>query len=190
MAGKAVAKGKGRGLGGRVPETHKQRFIDLIAAGGRIHQSAFAAGHDPRTFWRIMAADPAFKAEFEIAKETGAYVLVDEAERRGAEGWLEPVYGKGPDGWVEQVGEVRKYDSNLLMFTVKGRLPQYKDNPKIDLSQTHVSVSFDDRSAKVDEMWRVLADAGVDAQQIAHGRGTTRELLPAVEGVLAEPSDV
>lgn len=172
----------------RVPETHKQKFIELIAGGGRVHRSAYLAGHDPRTFWRIMEADPPFKAEFERAKEIGAYVMVDEAERRGVEGWDEPVFGKGPDGYVEEIGSVHKFDSNLLMFTIKGRLPQYKDNPKIDLSQTTVSLKFEDRSAAIEDVWRVLRDAGV--KQAVVGGEPHRELLPGPAVVVAEPSEL
>lgn len=181
--------GPGRRSSRKKSQAAIDRFLDLIANGGRIHLSAYQAGHDPRTFWRWMDADPEFKAEFERVKVVGGYAMIDEAERRGVDGWDEEVFGK--DG---QLGTVHKYDGNLLMFAAKGRLPEYKDNPKIALLNQTNNVRYEDRSAAVSEMWRVLADAGIDANQIvegrAVGRGASQRELPAAQDVLAEPSDV
>ncbi len=58
-----------------------------------------------------------------------AYRLLEDARRRSEEGVLEPVFYQG-----REVGMVRKYSDNLLMFKIKGLMPHFRDNfPAIDI---------------------------------------------------------
>lgn len=176
--------------GKAITKAEKESFLELVGRGVPKPLAADEVGRALWSFFRIARDDPEFASALEDATYVGAEYLIAEAERRGAEGWDEPVFQKG-----QQVGVVRKYDSNLLMFATKGRRPEYKDNPKVAL-QIGTQVKFEDRSASVLEMWKVLADAGVDAGEVAQslernvgGRTAGRE-LPVVEGSLAELPDV
>lgn len=165
-----------------ITDEEKAQYVKLVGAGVSKGDAAKMLERSPQSFSRLMRGDQEFKSAVDEAWVDGADPLIEEAERRGRDGWEEPIYQRG-----ELVGHVRKYDSNLLMFSIKGRRPEYKENPKIDV-HSQVAVRFDDRSAAISEMWRVLADAGVDANEL--GGGTPRKELPAASGVVAEPSDV
>lgn len=172
--------------GEKITDAEKQKFVELLRAGCTKNDAATMLERRLFSFNRIAKQDADFRLAVEEAWQDGAEALIQEAERRGRDGWDEPIYQKG-----ELVGHVRKYSDNLLMFSIKGRRPEYKENPRIDISSV-VGVKFEDRSAQVAEMWRVLADAGVDAKAIAAGLGgqPSRAELPVVAGVVAEPSDV
>ena len=186
-------KPKPRGPHFRVTEKEKEKYIELVRAGVSKGDASQMLGRVKTTFSEQARKDADFKARVEEAWFEGADVLIEEAQRRGAEGWEEPVYQKG-----ELVGYVRKYDSNLLMFSIKGRRPEYKENPRIDLTQNNLALNFEDRSANISDMWRVLDAAGVNAKELSatkvpgviDGSITPKQLMAAVEGTVAEPSDL
>lgn len=167
------------------------KYVEAVAAGLTYTDAAKHVGRSAYGMRKVRERDPEFNARVSEAWQEGADSLIAEAARRGRDGWKEPIYQKG-----ELVGWIHKYDSNLLMFSIKGRRPEFKENPKIDLNQTNVALSFEDRSASITAMWKVLADAGVDAKEIAgspgtiDGRAVVVGELSAVEGAVAEPSDV
>ncbi len=69
--------------------------------------------------------DETFRAAWDEAREEAADHLEDEARRRAVDGWEEPVFGSGgPGRGSEQVGTVRKFDSTLLIFLLKGARPE------------------------------------------------------------------
>lgn len=172
----------------RKPVTDKvlDEYVELIAAGVAKGDAATMLGVSYRTLADRARKNPDLKARIDLAWYEGAEDLIEEARRRGVDGWEEPVYQRG-----ELVGYVRKYDSNLLMFSIKGRRPEYKENPKIDLTQIN-AVKFEDRSVSIAEGWKVLVDAGINPAEIAaaDGRQPARAELPVVAGLLAEPPDV
>ena len=83
--------------------------------------------------WR--QEDPAFKQRWEEAAKIGAAALEEEAIRRAREGWVEPVYYRG-----EVRGEVRKYSDTLLIFLLKGAMPE-KYRERIDSNVHHNGLS-------------------------------------------------
>ncbi len=103
-------------------------------------------------------------------------VLEDEATRRAVEGWVEPVgWYKGKAG-----GTIRRYSDTLLIFRLKGELPQ-KYAERMQLSGGLATLNMDalpddllERIARGEHPMSVLASA-VE-------RGISREelgLLPA-----------
>ncbi len=68
-------------------------------------------------FWE---SDAEFQRQLERAHRMAVDVLEDEATRRAVEGWEEPV------GWYrgKAGGTVRRYSDTLLIFRLKGELPQ------------------------------------------------------------------
>ncbi len=103
-------------------------------------------------------------------------VLEDEAHRRAVEGWDEPA------GWYkgEAGGVVRRYSDTLLIFKLKGELPQ-KYAERVQLSGGLATLNMDalpddllERIARGEHPMSVLASA--------INRGVSRKalgLLPA-----------
>lgn len=74
--------------------------------------------------------DPEFAAEWEAALIAGGETLEEEAVRRARDGWDEPVWYQG-----EQVGTVRRYSDTLMIFLLKGVMPEkYGDRQKVEMS--------------------------------------------------------
>ncbi len=120
----------------------KQRFLSALRESGNVVRAAREAGIGVSTAYQL-SKHPDYTEIFEAAKAEGeqalAYRLLEEARRRAEEGVLEPVFYQG-----QEVGTVRKYSDNLLMFKIKGLLPQYRENfPAIDIySSGPTSVSI------------------------------------------------
>ena len=108
-------------------EDKRTRFLIELSRCGNITDSANQASIPRRTLYNWRKDSPAFKAEWDQAKELGNDALEDEARRRGHDGVEEPVYQGG-----EEVGRIRKYSDTLLIFLLKGNLPaKFRDRVAI-----------------------------------------------------------
>jgi hypothetical protein len=107
--------------------------------------------------------DPLYKAAYQVADEEATDRLVEEARRRGADGYEEPIIYAGKRCYeidedenyryeTDEAGNqvripltIRRYDSNLLTLLIKGRRPEmYRDNVKIDATNTsQLNVNID-----------------------------------------------
>lgn len=114
----------------------RQQVIELYGKFGSKERVAEALGINPVTIWRWEKLDPTFTEELREALQ-GIFNDSLDAEiiRRGKEGWLEPVWYKG-----EQVGTVRRFDSNLLMFRKKQLDPSYRDNATVNIDNRTQSI--------------------------------------------------
>lgn len=92
------------------------------------------AGVARQRIYEWLDSDPAFRHEFELARETAHDALEAEAFRRGVEGWDEPVFYQG-----ERVGEIRRYSDRMLELLLRGARPA-KYKPGADGSTTNVTV--------------------------------------------------
>ena len=95
----------------------QQAFLEAYSKCGTISQAAEAAGitrKSHRDWMQRVAYAAAFKEAFEAACEA----LEQEARRRAVDGWKEPVYFKG-----EVVGSTPRYSDGLLIFLMKGAMP-------------------------------------------------------------------
>lgn len=110
--------------------TDRQRlFLSHFADLGTIRYAAKASGIGRTCHYDWLAGDDYRKA-FESAKDQAVESLEHEAIER-AKGWLEPVLDK--DG--NHVGDRRKYSDVLLIFLLKGALPEkYRENSKVEHS--------------------------------------------------------
>jgi hypothetical protein len=91
-------------------------FLESLAEVGIIKHACTAAGVRRQTAYEAKQRDAEFRDLWLDAEDDGTDVLLIEARRR-AMGLLPPE------------GEVRKQASdNLLMFLIKGRRPEYRDN--------------------------------------------------------------
>src|SRR5579872_938930 len=170
----------------------EQKFLQGLSEGLTVKDAAELTGLGVSTFYERRKHDPELAELWAMASDIGTDVIEREAFRRAVEGWEEKVYGRVAPGIDGVVGTQTKYSDRLMEVLLKGRRPQYKDNQRIDLSQTHVSVSLEDRSASLEQIAKVLREVGVSPDEIVtgHSRLTSGADLPVIEGVLAEPSDV
>ena len=100
-------------------------FLAHFALTGNITASAAAVGIDRGTAARLRDRDKGFDEACKAALEEASDHLEEEARRRAVDGWVEPVYGSGGTGvGTIEVGTIRKYDSTLLIFLLKGARPE------------------------------------------------------------------
>src|SRR5215475_8918063 len=96
----------------------KVAFLTAFAACGQLGASAKCASIDRTMVWHWRQDDPVFAEAFERAKHMAAYTLRDEMVRR-ALGWNET---RLDENGIEHT--VRKHSDTLLIFALKGLLPE------------------------------------------------------------------
>lgn len=99
-------------------------FLRAYAEHGTITHSARAAGIAPAYHYNWLDIDPDYPAKFKEAHQEAVEALELEARRRAVNGVEEPT------GWYkgEPGGFVKRYSDTLLIFLLKGALPdKYKD---------------------------------------------------------------
>ena len=105
----------------------KRAFLAAYSETGNIRQAAKVAGIHRDTHYDWLNKDEEYRAAFEAAKLEASDRLEEEARRRAVEGVDDPVYYKG-----EQVGVIRRYSDTLLIFLLKGAMPEkYTDRRKL-----------------------------------------------------------
>lgn len=111
--------------------TPKQRaFLSAYSACGMISHAARAAGCGRALHNHAIKKGGDYAEAFSIAKEEACEVMEAEARKRAVDGWEEPVYQGG-----ELVGMKRKYSDVLLIFMLKGAMPEkYADRQKTEIS--------------------------------------------------------
>ena len=122
--------------------THLQRRLYLHAlaeTGGNVTRACEIAGVSRGApYSRPWREDEVFQAHLPVAEEMATAALEAEAVRRAHDGVTEPVgWYKGKPG-----GYVQRYSDNLLMFTLKGRLPdKYRDRLEVRGAIAHVDLT-------------------------------------------------
>lgn len=105
------------------PTPKKRAFLAAYARSASITKAAEIAQIDRCTHYDWKDTDPDYAAEFERTKIVACETLEDEAIRRAHEGVQKPVYQGG-----KRVGYVQEYSDTLLIFLLKGGLPdKYKE---------------------------------------------------------------
>jgi hypothetical protein len=95
------------------------QFMELAAVSPACRKAKVPRGN----IYLWQKNDLEFKQAFDEACVVANAALEDEAIRRGYEGVLKPIYQGG-----KKVGTVREYSDTLLIFLMKGRMPEkYKD---------------------------------------------------------------
>ena len=102
-----------------VRQPKKRAFLAAFARTGIILRAAEMAKVDRHNHARWMREDKTYAKAFGEATDMACDILEEEMRRRGVEGVEEPVYQGG-----KLVGSVRKYSDVLLIFALKGAMPQ------------------------------------------------------------------
>ena len=103
----------------RITAKKKQKFIEYLAEYGNVSRACASVAASRTGMYEAKKHDPEFSSEWDKAHELGLKALEDEAIRRATEGVDEPIYYQG-----EQVGAVRRYSDTLLIFLLKGGMPE------------------------------------------------------------------
>ncbi|NPV80809.1 MAG: hypothetical protein HPY52_11115 [Firmicutes bacterium] len=116
-------------MASEIQHPKKRAFLAAFGQVGNLTQAAEIAGINRNTHYDWMQ-DPEYAEAFEVAKKEAADRLEAEARRRAVEGVEEPVYYQG-----QVCGTVRRYSDTLLIFLLKGALPdKYKERVANELS--------------------------------------------------------
>ena len=97
----------------------EKAFLKSFANSGNVSLAAKAAGITRAAAYAHRDKHTDFADEWAEAKDEAMDLLEAEALRRARRGVQEPVYYKG-----QVVGHVRKYSDTLLIFLLKGGLPE------------------------------------------------------------------
>ena len=92
-------------------------FLAAYQETGTIRAAAEAAGIDRTTHYRWLD-DPEYAELFYQAQQEAVESLEAEARRRAVTGWQEPIFYQG-----QVVGHRRRYSDTLLIFLLKGAMP-------------------------------------------------------------------
>lgn len=113
----------------RTPEK-RTAFLSALADCGNVADAARQAGIARNALYLWKRDDSEFATEWEAALIAGGETLEEEAVRRARDGWDEPVWYQG-----QQIGTVRRYSDTLLIFLLKGLMPEkYSERQKIEHS--------------------------------------------------------
>lgn len=137
----------------------KGKILASVRRSGNVAEAARLVGIGRRTLYAWRAEDPAFAAACDEARQAYVDALETEADRRGVEGVIRPVFYKG-----EQVAEVREYSDTLLIFRLKGERPaKYRAVP-VGIDPRVVRAFVQQVLACVDDPVRQELRAWVQAQ--------------------------
>lgn len=134
----------------------KGAFLDNYAETGNITTASKVAGINRCTHYEWMEQSEDYEIAFTEAQQVYLEKLEAECDRRGVEGWDEPVFYEG-----EECGSKRRHSDICLLFRMKRLDPSYRDGPQV-VNQQNVQVNMgdDERRARIKAM--ILA-----AQEVA-----------------------
>lgn len=112
----------------------KKAFLAAYAEVGTITRAAELAGISRQTHYDWLESDPNYPEMFKEADKQACDRLEQEARRRAVQGVSKPVFYKG-----EECGVVQEYSDTLLIFLLKGALPdKYKDRVQQEVTNIDV----------------------------------------------------
>lgn len=106
---------------------NKKGFLKAYADTGTIGRACELVGTSRTQYYRWLESDPDFVHGCKLATAAFGEKLENEALRRAHDGWDEPVFFRG-----EMQGHVHKYSDTLLIFLMKGNMPdKYHDRHEV-----------------------------------------------------------
>jgi hypothetical protein len=103
----------------QISHAKKRGFLAAFTTCGQVTKAAAAIGVDHSHHYYWLKTDQAYAAAFADAKAIQAASLEDEAIRRARDGVTRTVYHQGV-----AVGEELHYSDTLLIFLLKGMMPE------------------------------------------------------------------
>ena len=113
-----------------ITDVKMQKFLCYLAILGNRSRAAQAVPISTAMTWFWRRDDDIFRARYEEAMKIASELHENEMFRRSSEGVLEPVFQGG-----RLVGSQRRYSDTLLIFALKGAMPEkYADRQKVEHS--------------------------------------------------------
>ncbi len=135
-------------------ETRDAAFFVALENGHPVRAACKAAGYTRQVVYRWRRRDPEFDARWREALAIAADLLEEEADRRGRDGFDEPVFFQGA-----QCGAKRKYSDALLLARLKAVRPElYRERITMPgIGEQKVTVVIRDFDAE-DAIFRLVAE--------------------------------
>lgn len=106
----------------------RDEFLEALSECGNVTHAAKGVGVSRQQLYVVRGEDEEFAAKWDEAAKLGAARLEDEARRRAVEGWEEGIWHRG-----QKVGTVRKFSDTLLIFLLKGAMPEkYAERQRVE----------------------------------------------------------
>ena len=102
-----------------ITQPNKRAFLVALSETGNITGASKITGIARKTHYNWMQTDSDYAAAYKVALEQAAENLESEARRRAVQGTSKPVFYKG-----EECGVVQEYSDTLLIFLLKGAMPE------------------------------------------------------------------
>jgi len=102
-----------------ITQPNKRAFLVALSETGNITGASKITGIARKTHYNWMQTDTDYAAAYKVALEQAAENLESEARRRAVHGTAKPVFYKG-----EECGTVQEYSDTLLIFLMKGAMPE------------------------------------------------------------------
>jgi hypothetical protein len=107
------------------------RFLIALENGHAVGAACKAAGYARSRVYAWRREDAAFAAAWDAASGIASDLLEEEADRRGRDGYDEPVFYRG-----EESGARRKYSDGLLLARLKALKPEhYREGVRSKIEQ-------------------------------------------------------
>ncbi len=134
------------------------KFFAALENGHPVRAACDAAGYVRSCVYVWRKEDAAFAERWAGAIEIAAELCEEEADRRGRDGYDEPVFFRG-----EQVSSKRKYSDALLLARLKALKPdQYRERITVPtVAQQSVTVVV--RDFALEAVQRLIVEKKVDA---------------------------
>ena len=120
------------------------RFFTALENGHPVAAACKAAGYARSRAYAWRREDAAFAAAWDAACAVASDLLEEEADRRGRDGYDEPVFYRG-----EESGTRRKYSDGLLLARLKALKPvAYRENVALEVAPPKLTVLIRDFDAE------------------------------------------
>jgi hypothetical protein len=138
----------------------KRAFLAAYALEGNISAAAKITGIDRRNHFRWMQSQEYVEA-FKQAEMEAAEHLETEARRRAVKGIDKPIYYKG-----EKVDTIREYSDTLLIFLMKGAMPEkYSEKFQGTITENvniSLNLSVDERRNRLSALLQDVIDVSYE----------------------------
>jgi len=152
-------------------------FFTALENGHSVRAACAASGYTRQVVYR-WRADSAFDARWRSVTAIGGDLLEEEADRRGRDGYDQPVYYRG-----QEVGAKRRYSDGLLLARLKAVRPDlYRERYREDADPRPIQVLV--RDFLVEAFVTQLVEAGrVSLQEVPERlRAHVENKLKGLEG--------
>jgi hypothetical protein len=155
----------------RQTEERDARFFFALENGHPIASACRAAGYAVPSVYRWRAGNSAFATRWAEALTLAAELLEEEADRRGRDGFDEPVFHRG-----RQCGTKRRFSDGLLLARLKAVRPHdYRERYAPAASQPQRPVTVVVRDFDMEEnLMRLLGCAKITLDDLS---GRARETM-------------